>query len=240
MKTSSQLIKADKSASLDAETAGTISPQAEEYLEAICRITDRGGAATLTELSRELKIAPPSILGMLRRMKQQGLLSYQGRKGVTLLRRGRACAIRLRRHHRLAERLLTDLLNMPWERAHEIACRFEHVIDQEVEPYLLAALHYPATCPHGNAIDSRIDERWKPLTALNPGQTGRLRRVVDESSETLAYLSRMRLGIGRRVVVYSIAPYDGTLTVEIDGARHGLSRSIAGCLLVELEGKRHE
>ncbi len=129
-----------------------VSPQTEEYLEAVCRIHDRHSLATPTELARELRVAPPSVVGMLQRLKRQGLVAYTRQKGATLTRRGAICAGALRRHHRLAERMLTDLLRIPWERAHAIACRFEHVIDDEVAHYLVAALHHPTTCPHGNPL----------------------------------------------------------------------------------------
>jgi DtxR family Mn-dependent transcriptional regulator len=212
------------------------SPQAEEYLEAICRIRDRRARATPTELARELAVAPPSVLGMLRRLEKQGWIRYSRQMGATLTKRGEVDAGSLRRHHRLAERMLTDLLGVPWERSHEIACRFEHVIDDEVEACLRKALHNPDTCPHGNPIGSKTSGSCRPLAALGAGQSGRLRRVVDESSANLAYLRQMQLLPGTRVAVCSVAPGDGPLTVEVRGVRHGLSRSMAECLFVETEG----
>jgi DtxR family Mn-dependent transcriptional regulator len=212
-----------------------VSPQAEEYLEAVCRILDRGEVATLTELARELEIAPPSALGMIRRMTDQRLLTYSRQGGAQLTDLGQQRADILRRRHRLAERLLTDLLGVPWERVHEIACRFEHVIDEEVEPYLARALDNPTTCPHGNPLDIAADDEWEPLTGLAPGQSGRLRRVVDETVPTLDYLARLGLFPGARVTVRALAPFDGPLTVEVDSERHALSRAMADCLLVEVE-----
>lgn len=212
-----------------------VSPQAEEYLEAVCRILDRGEVATPTELARELAIAPPSALGMIRRMADQQLLTYSRHDGAQLTELGRERAGILRRRHRLAERLLTDLLGVPWERVHDIACRFEHVIDEEVEPYLASALDHPTTCPHGNPLDIAEEDRWDPLTTLEPGQSGSLRRVVDETEPTLDYLARLGLRPGARVTVCAQAPFDGPLTVEINGERHAVSRAMADCLLVEVE-----
>jgi len=212
-----------------------VSPQAEEYLEAVCRILDRGEVATPTELARELEIAPPSALGMIRRMADQRLLTYSRRDGARLTDLGQQRADTLRRRHRLAERLLTDLLGVPWERVHDIACRFEHVIDEEVEPYLASALDHPTTCPHGNPLDVTAADNWKPLTSLAPGQSGCLRRVIDETEPTLDYLARLGLRPGACVAVCDVAPFDGPLTVEINGGRHALSRPMADCLLVEME-----
>jgi len=213
----------------------TVTPQAEEYLEAVCRILDRGEVATPTELARELEIAPPSALGMIRRMADQRLLTYTRQDGARLTDIGKQRADILRRRHRLAERLLTDLLGVPWARAHDIACRFEHVIDEEVEPYLTKALDHPTTCPHGNPLDVAVNDAWKPLISLEPGQTGCLRRVADESDPTLDYLARLGLRPGARVTVCARAPFDGPLTVEVESERHALSRAMAGNLLVEVE-----
>ncbi|HOF88655.1 MAG TPA: metal-dependent transcriptional regulator [Armatimonadota bacterium] len=212
--------------------AADVSAQVEEYLEAICRIQERGEAATLTELARELAVAPPSALGMLRRMSEQGLVTYDRRTGAVLTARGQACAATLRRRHRLAECLLTDLLGMPWARAHEIACRFEHVIDDEVEAYLLDALHHPATCPHGNPLGGE-SPALTPLTAAPLGEPATLRRILNESAALLEYLHASGLRPGAVVTVHAAAPFDGPLTVDTGAERFALSREIAAHLLVE-------
>ncbi|HEY3379848.1 MAG TPA: metal-dependent transcriptional regulator [Armatimonadota bacterium] len=222
-------------------TANGLTAQGEEYLEAICRISERGEAVTPTELARELGVAPPSVLGMLKRLEEQGLLSYARQTGAHLSESGSFAAERLRRRHRLAERMLTDLLGMPWERAHDVACRFEHVIDDEVEGYLRAALHGPTTCPHGNPLDGHAATAttgWRSLVALAPGETGILRCVVDESAAMLEYLIALQLLPGVRVTVCAHAPFDGPLTVEVDGKRHAVSRQMAAHLLVEVEETR--
>ena len=212
-----------------------VSSQAEEYLEAVCRILDRGEVATPTELARELDIAPPSALGMIRRLVEQDLLTYSRQGGAQLSELGKVRADNIRRRHRLAERLLTDLLGIPWARVHDIACRFEHVIDDEVEQYLSEALDHPTTCPHGNPLDTAAEFRWQPLTRLGAGATGILRRVVDETEPTLQYLNQMRLRPGAQVTVCAEAPFDGPLTVEVEHERHAIARAMAGNLLVEME-----
>jgi DtxR family Mn-dependent transcriptional regulator len=217
------------------EVKRDVSSQAEEYLEAVCRILDRGEVATPTELARELEIAPPSALGMIRRMVDQQLLIYSRRDGAQMTALGRQRAHALRRRHRLAERLLTDLLGIPWERVHDIACRFEHVIDDEVEEYLAQALDHPTTCPHGNPLNAGMEDPWQPLSEVALGGSAVLRRVVDESEEMLEYLNRLQLRPGTRVTVCAEAPFDGPLTVAVAGERHAVSRAMADSLLVEIE-----
>lgn len=214
-------------------TVADVTQQAEEYLEAICRINDRGNAASPTALANELSVAPPSVLGMLRRLEEQGLLAYQRKTGALLTEKGHNFAGRIRRRHRLAERLLTDLLGMPWQRAHEVACRFEHVIDDEVEEYLTNALHHPSTCPHGNPLVELSEKlNLSSLDKLSPGESGVLHCVTNESSEMLDYLNILELRPGAIVKIISEAPMAGPLTIEVSGNRHALSREMAGCLWV--------
>ena len=222
----------------DQERTLEISAQAEEYLEAVCRVLDRGVLATPTELAHELNVAPPSVLGMLHRLSEQGLATYSRQTGVVLTERGAARAGALRRRHRLAERLLTDLLGMPWDRAHTVACRFEHVIDDEVERYLAIALHHPTTCPHGNPLEIIPGGRGQTLASLHTGQTGRLISVTDESAAALEYLAHVGLTPGTRVTVRERAPEQGPLTVEVQGERYALSAAMAAILLVEPEEDR--
>lgn len=211
-----------------------VSPQVEEYLEAVCRLRDRGEAATPTELARELGVAPPSVLGMLRRMGEQGLVDYSRRTGALLTARGQRCAETLRRRHRLAECLLTELLGIPWSRAHEIACRFEHIIDDEVEGYLQDALHHPATCPHGNPLDGAASP-LTPLSTVELDQPAVLRRILNESAPLLEYLGSCGLRPGAHVIVRAAAPFEGPLTVEVGNERVALARDVADGLLVEIK-----
>lgn len=219
-------------------SAVDVTQQAEEYLEAICRIQERGNTASPTALANELSVAPPSVLGMLRRLEEQGLLCYQRKTGALLSEKGRSFAARLRRRHRLAERLLTDLLGMPWQRAHEVACRFEHVIDDEVEEYLSKALNHPSTCPHGNPLNEHpAEEHLHSLDEFQPGESGILRCVTNESSPMLDYLNSLELRPGAKVTIISEAPLAGPLTIEVAGHRHALSREMASCLWIYQEGK---
>lgn len=213
-----------------------MTPQAEEYLEVMLRIQEYSDTVSPSELARELNVAAPSAVGMLRRLAEQGLVDYPPRAGATLTARGRLLAEALRRRHRLAERLLTDLLQVPWERVHEIACRFEHVIDDEVEGYLRAALGDPVTCPHGNPINGVPTAGLRPLSALAVGESARLRCVTGESTPMLTYLESSHLIPGAEVTVCALAPQDGPLTVEVDGERFALARGMAAHLLVEDEG----
>jgi len=211
-----------------------ITVQSEEYLEAVSRINDRGQRATTATLSRELRVAAPSVLGMIRRLKKHGFIKYSRTTGVTLTASGVTAAGSVRRRHRLAERLLADVLKMPWERVHEVACRFEHVIDEEMEPYLLQALNHPKTCPHGNPINEEITSSdVRRLTDLKKNEIGFFRCVYDESNEVLSYLAALRLQPGAKLEVSDIDSLNGSYLVSIEGNTKIISREVADQLLLE-------
>ncbi len=208
----------------------------EEYLEALCRIRDRNELPTATTLARELNVAPPSVVGMLKRMCDQGLLLYEKRCAVTLTTQGEECAVNLRRRHRLAERMLTDLLKMPWSRAHSLACSFEHVITVEIEPYLLKALNNPLTCPHGNPLSGIAIETTdlKPLSSFSVGNKCMVSCIIDENDELLNYLERIQIIPGKIVEIIDVAPFNGPYLVEANNERQALSRDVAGHVMVKI------
>ena len=100
-----------------------LSENVEEYLEAIHRLSNGPGGASTTSLARRLSVTPASVTGMLRRLRQLELISYRRYHDITLTEEGQRLAHELIRRHRLAERLLTDMLNVPLDEAHEEACR---------------------------------------------------------------------------------------------------------------------
>ena len=133
---------------------------------------------------------------------------------------GRHRAESVVRKHRLAERLLTDVIGLEWHKAHLEAGRWEHVISDEVEALLVKLLDNPTTCPHGNPIPGTAapQEKLVALDTSEPGQHIRLARVTEQVEidlESLTYLSTHGFIPGARATIRSKAP-DGTLVLEID------------------------
>jgi DtxR family Mn-dependent transcriptional regulator len=129
-----------------------VSNQAEEYLEAICRLEDKIGYARTTHLSRELNVVPGSVTNTIENLERKGLVIHEPYKGVKLTDNGRRIASQILRRHRLAERLLTDFLQLDWTEVHDPACKLEHALSPEILKPLEKALGHPKTCPHGNPI----------------------------------------------------------------------------------------
>src|SRR5580658_9147406 len=124
-------------------------PPLEEYLEAIHELGEEGIVVIQARLAERLDHSAPAVSEMIRRLRDEGYVETRGRS-LLLTVRGRAVAESVVRKHRLAERLLTDIIGLPWEKAHLEAGRWEHVISDDVERRLIELLGHPTTCPHGN------------------------------------------------------------------------------------------
>jgi DtxR family Mn-dependent transcriptional regulator len=210
-------------------------PPLEEYLEAIHELEEEGVLVIQARLAERLGHSAPSVSEMIRRLKGEGYLDVKDRS-VTLTSKGRARAESVVRKHRLAERLLTDVIGLEWHKAHIEACRWEHVISDEVEERLVVLLGNPATCPHGNPIPGAAAPE-RELTALAdsaPGEHVRLERVTEQvelDDASLVYLSTHGFVPGTAAQVRSKAP-DGTLTLEVAGSTIALGPALAEQLFV--------
>ena len=209
-------------------------PAIEEYLESIYKIEARGIRVIGARLAEDLGVSPPTVTEMLRRLRLEGFVTVSSQKEVQLTASGRETAEVLIRRHRLSERLLTDILGMPWSQAHEEACKFEHVISPQVEARMAWALDYPSTCPHGNPIPGSVDqgETLVRLSATPIGARAVLRCVEAEDEELLAYVERLGLLPGANLEVKAFAPLSGPVEVEIDGVSVFVGLAAAERLLV--------
>lgn len=140
-------------------------PPVDEYLEAIRELEEEGTRVIRARLAERLGHSPPTVTEMIRRLDSEGYLVIAGRD-ISLTSKGEQRAESVVRRHRLAERLLTDVLGLPWDLAHSEACKWEHVISDVVEERIMTLLGNPTTCPHGNPIPgTKFVE--PDLTALN-------------------------------------------------------------------------
>ncbi|MBV8386159.1 MAG: metal-dependent transcriptional regulator, partial [Acidimicrobiia bacterium] len=126
-------------------------PPLEEYLEAVYELQEEGTPVIQARLAERLGHAPPSVSEMIGRLRADGFMESEGRS-LRLTSKGRKRAESVVRKHRLAERLLNDVIGLEWHKTHLEACRWEHVISDDVEAKLVTLLGNPSTCPHGNPI----------------------------------------------------------------------------------------
>ena len=210
-------------------------PPLEEYLEAIHELEEEGVEVIQARLAERLGHSAPSVSEMIRRLRGEGWLEPAGRS-VRLTKKGRSRAESVVRKHRLAERLLTDVIGLEWHKAHLEACRWEHVISDEVEARLVELLEHPTTCPHGNPIPGTNAPK-RDLTRLadsEPGAKVRLERVtemVEIDEVALTFLAEHKFTPGTDATVTAKAP-DGTLTIALDSETIALGPGLADQLYV--------
>ncbi len=158
-------------------------PPVEEYLETILALDEEGVAVIQARIAERLGRSAPSVSEMLERLVEEGYVTRTGRR-LTLTDSGRALAERVVRKHRLAERLLVDVIGLEWHKVHREAGRWEHVISDDVEARLVELLGDPATCPHGNPIPGSHTRPpvvvSRPLAEVPEGERVRLVRVSEE------------------------------------------------------------
>ncbi|MFN2606711.1 MAG: metal-dependent transcriptional regulator [Acidimicrobiales bacterium] len=210
-------------------------PPLEEYLEAIWELEEEGARVIQARLAEHLGHSPPSVSEMVRRLRDEGWVDVRER-AVHLTDKGRARAESVVRKHRLAERLLTDVIGLPWHMTHVEACRWEHVISDEVESRLVTLLQNPATCPHGNPIPGAGGDRddLRALAEAQPGDHVRLERVTEQVEvdlDALIYLDSHHFIPGAAAEVHAKAP-DGTLTLTLAEGSIALGPALAAQLYV--------
>jgi len=232
-------VKAGKRAPSKAEGStddDSLTGPVEDYLKAIYAI-GRGSVAVATnDIAQRLNLTPASVSGMVRRLADQGLLSYERYRGVTLTDTGRRAALRTLRRHRVIEAYLSGALDYPWDRVHDEAERLEHAASDELVDRMAAAIGEPVVDPHGAPIPSReglVDEtEYLSLADLGAGYGAKVVRVSDDDPEMLRYLGELAIIPGAELVVVSKAPYEGPISVRVSGAMLSIGPSLASQVLV--------
>jgi DtxR family Mn-dependent transcriptional regulator len=207
----------------------------EEYLEAIYKL-GQNGPVRPTQIADSVGVSGPTVTATLRRLEAHGLIVRDGTK-VVLTEEGTARSLDIVRRHRIAETFLVDTLGLDWNAAHEEACLLEHALSPRVLSALETFLHNPVVCPHGHPIPaadgSVADVVGMPLCDVSSGCTATVLSVAEEDESILGYLGKLGLRPGARAKVVEIAPFQGPLTVEIEGIRTAIAREIASLVTVQ-------
>jgi DtxR family Mn-dependent transcriptional regulator len=160
------------------------SPAVEDYLETIYELQESGVPPMRARLVERLGISAPTVSETVARLVREGYLTLDDQRVIRLTERGLLAATVVMRRHRLAERLLVDVLAVPWHQVHEEAHRLEHAISETLEPYLVKLLGDPGTCPHGNPIPGSANvvdtSDQVALSALTTGESAVVRRIDEE------------------------------------------------------------
>src|SRR5580765_8227962 len=168
------------------------------YLRTIYELVEEGIVPLRARIAERLHQSGPTVSQTVARMERDGLVHVQGDRHLELTEHGRQLATRVMRKHRLAERLLIDVIGLDWELVHEEACRWEHVISEDVERRLVDILDSPTESPYGNPIpglaelglirddhDGDFREGTTHLDALVGSSAGTHRVVIKRISEEI-------------------------------------------------------
>jgi DtxR family Mn-dependent transcriptional regulator len=211
-----------------------LTPSEEEYLEAIYMCWQKTqGRVKVSELSKNLRVKAPSVVQMLRKLSKKDFVDYD-RSGVELTKHGEREAIQVVRRHELAERLLSDVFGHELPKVHERACKFEHVLDEELTDKLDEALGRPTTCPHGSPIptsNGRMSKvRSEELTDI-PESGECVVVTIPEEKGSVERLLSLNILPGERIKIIEKLPR-GALMVQCGKSQVALSRDIASKILV--------
>lgn len=205
----------------------------EDYLKAVYEIARTEENVTTSALAERLSVSSASVTGMIKKLAEMNLVSYERYRGVHLTDAGRRIAIEVIRHHRLVETYLHQALGVPWDQVHDEAEKWEHVLSEDLEARMDAALGHPTNDPHGSPIPTPTLELnepdWPPLARMDEGKQAVVAEVSDDDPELLRYIGGLGLYPGTPFQVVSAAPYaDGPVTVRLLGGEQNGSEYAVG------------
>ncbi|MCX4094875.1 metal-dependent transcriptional regulator [Nocardia sp. alder85J] len=219
----------------------------EMYLRTIYDLEEEGVVPLRARIAERLEQSGPTVSQTVARMERDGLLMVAGDRHLELTDKGRAMAVSVMRKHRLAERLLVDVIGLDWQNVHAEACRWEHVMSDEVERRLLEVLNHPTTSPYGNPIPgldelgvlppASGEEKLIRLSDLPVGQTSavvvrRLSEHIQADPEIIGQLREAGVVPDARVTV-EVRP--GAVIISLPGHQEfELSDEMAHAVQVKL------
>lgn len=213
------------------------SEQVENYLKNIYKLQSAEGKVTTSSLSERLQISAPSVTEMIKKLADEGSVTYTPYKGVELTDAGRKRALRIIRRHRLWELFLVEVLKYPWDEIDEEAERLEHITSEKLERRLDEALGHPRRDPHGDVIPTLEgaveDLHHSSLAEAKPGVSLVVARVSDSNPEILQYAAKMGIKLNRKIKVKERIEFDGSLRVEVGKKEQFISAKLAKNIFVE-------
>jgi DtxR family Mn-dependent transcriptional regulator len=199
-----------------------LNPASKEYLEAVFELEEEGQRIRQARIGERLGLAPATVSEGIKRLVAESYVTVNSSRDIELTEEGRLVASTLVRRHRLAERMLVDILGIPWHQCHAQAEDWEKVMTPEVEQSILDRIEGEPVCPHGNPIPGTTGSiSWReltPISELQTGDGGRLTRLLEDvelDHDVLEYLERHDLMPGAELEVTDVAP-DGTRTLDVN------------------------
>lgn len=212
----------------------------EDYLKTIYTLAQEESPVSTSRIAEARGVKPASATSMIQRLAKFKLVNYEKHYGVTLTDAGEKVALEVIRHHRLIELYLIEALGFTWDEVHEQADILEHFISEKLEERIAAALNHPKFDPHGDPIPNKegamtwVDAR--PLAYISPGTQVTIARILDDSNaELLRYLAELGLTPGTEIRIIAVAPFEGPITLEIDGSTKVIGQNVARGILAKVQ-----
>ena len=221
----------------------------EMYLRTIYDLEEEGVVPLRARIAERLEQSGPTVSQTVARMERDGLVRVAGDRHLELTEKGRSLAVSVMRKHRLAERLLVDVIGLPWEEVHAEACRWEHVMSEDVERRLVQVLDNPTISPFGNPIpglthlgldESRAEAMRRDLVRLTELPTGSavavvVRQRTEPRQGDSGLIGRLKdAGVVPNARVLVETSTDGDVTIVVGGHENvELPHEMAHAVMVE-------
>jgi DtxR family transcriptional regulator, Mn-dependent transcriptional regulator len=197
----------------------------EEYLQIIYWLQEAELPITGANIARAMQVSAPTVHEMIGRLESDGYVTRAADKSLTFTESGHEQATQIVRRHRLIERFLTDVFDIPWDQVHEEAERLEHWMSPVVEERMLRAIGDAKTCPHGHPIFEGAREHGVPLADVEEGASVRVLRFENEAEDLLHYLKDSGLHPGLEGKLASAGSEE--IQLDASGTMHSVTRSVA-------------
>jgi DtxR family Mn-dependent transcriptional regulator len=206
----------------------------EEYLQVMFWLMEAEMAITAANISRAMQLSAPTVHEMVKRLEADGYVIRAMDKSLSFTPEGLKEAETITRRHRMIERFLTDVLDIPWDEVHEEAERLEHAMSPVLEERMRAAIGDATTCPHGHPIYPDSRERGALLADVEVGAEVRVLRFENEAEELLHYLKDAGIEPGLEGSV-TVSDADRVVVTTAAGEEHSLTRSVAETVSVRAD-----
>lgn len=209
------------------KTQRAFSESVEEYVEGILRLQKEVERVTTGELAVYMCVSAGSATTMIKKMAELGLVEHAPYQGIRLTAHGEKVAKQLTRAHRILERFLVDTLELPWNDVHELACKLEHYISEDIINRIDQKLGHPKTCPHGNPVNPDEEDGSIRLENAARGSRLRVQKITDERVEFLVHLEELGLCPGVEFEAIGSTLIDSLIHLKIHGKEHTVGKEVA-------------
>jgi DtxR family Mn-dependent transcriptional regulator len=197
----------------------------EEYLQIIYWLEEAGLPITGANIARAMQVSAPTVHEMIGRLEGDGYVTRAEDKSLSFTESGREHAAQIVRRHRLIERFLTDVFDIPWDQVHEEAERLEHWMSPVVEERMLKAIGDAKTCPHGHPLSPGDRVEGVPLADVEAGAKVTVLRFENEAEDLLHLFKNEGLAPGKEG---KVAEVDADhVVVAFDDGNATLTRSVS-------------